>query len=63
MLLAKKRKNRYTDDSQSAGTSPAGRQSDRFIGKGRINEKTKYVIGMALFRNPEGDDGHVAYYV
>ena len=31
MLLAKKRKNRYTDDRQSAGTPPAGWQSDRFV--------------------------------
>ena len=33
------------------------------IGKGRITHKTKYTIGMELFRNPESDDGHVAYYV
>ena len=33
------------------------------IGKGKINPSTKYTIGMALFRNPESDDGHVAYYV
>ena len=33
------------------------------VGKGKINSNTKYTIGMALFRNPEGDDGHVAYYV
>ena len=33
------------------------------LGKGKLTEDTTLVKGMALFRNPLGKDGHVAYYV
>ena len=33
------------------------------VGKGKIGDDTKLTIGMGLFRNPLGDDGHFAVYV
>lgn len=32
-------------------------------GKGKITSETEFIIGMGLFRNPLGDDGHFAVYV
>ena len=31
--------------------------------KGKIDANTEFRIGMGLFRNPFGDDGHFAVYV
>ena len=33
------------------------------VGKGKIDANTEFRIGMGLFRNPFGDDGHFAVYV